>query len=290
MAETTHLEFARTPAHAGETVVIKPKGNFPAGTKFNGPSGSQQGWTASTNSDTGEIRVSVPSNATAGTTASFPVIVTFPDKSKQIHEVVVYVERSTSTTPGTSAAPSTSTTPTSTNKPNTSQADKTDLNFDNPTVSAGHAFVQRPSGNVPAGTKFNGPNGTFDGWQFTTDSNTGAVTITPPADAKSGASIDYTLTATFPDWSMKEYKLRATVNNGTGTDQGGTGAGTDGNGSSGSSNSSSKDGSSSSSSKEEGSSTGATIGIVVGVLALLGLLVGAANYLLPHIDIDSLWR
>ncbi|OIR44184.1 hypothetical protein BJP08_02100 [Corynebacterium sp. NML140438] len=276
-AETVKIEYARTPVHAGESVTLKPTGEFPAGTKFNGPSGSQQGWSATTNSATGEIRVSAPTNATAGTTVEFPVTVTFPDSSKQLHQVVVYVERTT-TAPSTSEQP-TSTAPTSTAPTNTmtpaqpkeSQADKTDVDFENQKVNAGGTIVQRPSGSVPAGTKFNGPNGTYDGWKFATDSRTGEVTITPPTDAKPGASIDYSVTATFPDWSTKEYKLNARVEGGVDDDKGG-------------------DSSSSSSSKTEGSSTGKTVGIVVGVLALLGLLAGAANYLLPYVDIDALLR
>ena len=271
--ETTKLEYARTPVHAGESVTLKPKGEFPAGTKFNGPSGSQQGWSATTNSQTGEIRITAPANATVGTTVSFPVTVVFPDKSRQIHEVTVYVERTT-TAPSTSEQPTNTTTPA---KPKESQADKSDVDFESQKVNAGGTIVQRPSGNVPSGTKFSGPNGTYDGWKFTTDPNTGEVTITPPADAKPGASIDYTVTATFPDWSTKDYKLKATVAGGVDDDKGGdTG--------------SSNDGSSSSSSKEEGSSTGATIGIVVGVLALLGLLAGAANYVLQYVDINALLR
>lgn len=263
--------------HAGDSVTLKPKGEFPAGTKFNGPSGSQQGWSATTNSQTGEIRITAPADATVGTTVSFPVTVVFPDKSRQIHEVTVYVERTT-TAPSTSEQP-TSEQPTSTTtpaKPKESQADKTDVDFENQKVNAGGTIVQRPSGNVPSGTKFSGPNGTYDGWKFTTDPNTGEVTITPPADAKPGASIDYTVTATFPDWSTKDYKLKATVEGGVDVDKGG--------------DTGSSSGSSSSSSNEEGSSTGATIGIVVGVLALLGLLAGAANYVLQYVDINALLR
>lgn len=275
--ETTKIEYARTPVHAGESVTLKPKGEFPAGTKFNGPSGSQQGWSATTNSQTGEIRITAPANATVGTTVSFPVTVVFPDKSRQIHEVTVYVERTT-TAPSTSEQP-TSEQPTNTTtpaKPKESQADKTDVDFENQKVNAGGTIVQRPSGDVPAGTKFTGPNGTYDGWKFATDPNTGEVTITPPADAKPGASIDYTVTATFPDWSTKDYKLKATVAGGVDDDKGG--------------DTGSSSGSSSSSSNEEGSSTGATIGIVVGVLALLGLLAGAANYVLQYVDINALLR
>ena len=278
LSKTTRIEYARTPVHAGDSVTLKPKGEFPAGTKFNGPSGSQQGWSATTNSQTGEIRITAPADATVGTTVSFPVTVVFPDKSRQIHEVTVYVERTT-TAPSTSEQP-TSEQPTSTTtpaKPKESQADKTDVDFENQKVNAGGTIVQRPSGDVPAGTKFTGPNGTYDGWKFATDPSTGEVTITPPADAKPGASIDYTVTATFPDWSTKDYKLKATVAGGGDVDNGGdTG--------------SSNDGSSSSSSNEEGSSTGATIGIVVGVLALLGLLAGAANYVLQYVDINALLR
>ena len=275
--ETTKIEYARTPVHAGESVTLKPKGEFPAGTKFNGPSGSQQGWSATTNSQTGEIRITAPANATVGTTVSFPVTVVFPDKSRQIHEVTVYVERTT-TAPSTSEQP-TSEQPTNTTtpaKPKESQADKTDVDFETQKVNAGGTIVQRPSGDVPAGTKFTGPNGTYDGWKFATDPNTGEVTITPPADAKPGASIDYTVTATFPDWSTKDYKLKATVAGGVDDDKGG--------------DTGSSSGSSSSSSNEEGSSTGATIGIVVGVLALLGLLAGAANYVLQYVDINALLR
>lgn len=283
LSKTTRIEYARTPVHAGDSVTLKPKGEFPAGTKFNGPSGSQQGWSATTNSQTGEIRITAPADATVGTTVSFPVTVVFPDKSRQIHEVTVYVERTT-TAPSTSEQPTstapTSEQPTSTTtpaKPKESQADKSDVDFENQKVNAGGTIVQRPSGNAPAGTKFTGPNGTYDGWKFATDPNTGEVTITPPADAKPGASIDYTVTATFPDWSTKDYKLKATVEGGVDVDKGGdTG--------------SSKEGSSSSSSNEEGSSTGATIGIVVGVLALLGLLAGAANYVLQYVDINALLR
>ncbi|MCQ4612647.1 Rib/alpha-like domain-containing protein [Corynebacterium sp. CCUG 51687] len=276
-ATTTKVEYARTPVHAGESVTLKPKGEFPTGTKFNGPSGSQQGWSATTNSQTGEIRITAPADATVGTTVSFPVTVVFPDKSRQIHEVTVYVERTT-TAPSTSEQP-TSEQPTNTTtpaKPKESQADKTDVNFENQKVNAGGTIVQRPSGNAPAGTKFTGPNGTYDGWKFATDPNTGEVTITPPADAKPGASIDYTVTATFPDWSTKDYKLKATVTGGVDDDNGG--------------DTGSSSGSSSSSSNEEGSSTGATIGIVVGVLALLGLLAGAANYVLQYVDINALLR
>ena len=53
--------------------------------------------------------------------------------------------------------------------------------------------------NAPEGVTFTLDNDEVDGWTYSIDPNTGAVTVTPPADAQGGDRKTNTVTVTYPD-------------------------------------------------------------------------------------------
>ncbi|PNZ35680.1 YPDG domain-containing protein, partial [Staphylococcus lutrae] len=66
---------------------------------------------------------------------------------------------------------------------------------------------------IPAGSRYDIPGGSNipAGWTATVNPNTGVVTVTPPADATPGTSVDVPVTVTYPDGSTDTTTARVTV-------------------------------------------------------------------------------
>ncbi|REI12829.1 cell surface protein, partial [Staphylococcus felis] len=65
---------------------------------------------------------------------------------------------------------------------------------------------------LPPGTKFEVPTDKIpEGWTVTVDPDNGEVTVTPPAGAEPGTSVDIPIKVTYPDGSTEETPVKVTV-------------------------------------------------------------------------------
>ncbi|PNZ35389.1 YPDG domain-containing protein, partial [Staphylococcus lutrae] len=98
--------------------------------------------------------------------------------------------------------------------------DPNDAQENTPGYEEGHTKPNTPvmvpqtkDPNLPSGTTFEiPPNTTIPaGWTAEVDPNTGVVTVTPPADATPGTSVDIPVKVTYPDGSSEETPVKVTV-------------------------------------------------------------------------------
>ncbi|HEC2215752.1 TPA: YPDG domain-containing protein, partial [Staphylococcus delphini] len=75
------------------------------------------------------------------------------------------------------------------------------------------AVPQTGDTSIPPNTKFEIPPNTNlpNGWTAEVNPNTGVVTVTPPADATPGTSVDVPVKVTYPDGSSEETPAKVTV-------------------------------------------------------------------------------
>uniref|UniRef100_UPI003F54C638 YPDG domain-containing protein n=1 Tax=Mammaliicoccus sciuri TaxID=1296 RepID=UPI003F54C638 len=186
-----------TETKPGVSVTIPQNGDttLPEGSTFEVPEDKvPEGWTATVDPNTGELTVTPPADAEPGTTADIPVTVKYPDGSKDEISVPVKV------------------------KPNEAQENEPGYNTENPgqpTETKPGVSVTIPQNGdctLPSGTTFEIPEGSVpEGWTATVDPNTGAVTVTPPADAEPGTTVDIPVTVKYPDGSKDEITVPVTV-------------------------------------------------------------------------------
>lgn len=128
------------------------------------------GWTINVAGD-GTVTATSPAGAKAGDIARPKITATYPDGTVDEREVTFLV--------GDDASLNDPSYPVEVTKPG--------------------APVTHQIQNAPEGVTFTLDNDEVDGWTYSIDPNTGAVTVTPPADAKGGDKKANTVTVTYPD-------------------------------------------------------------------------------------------
>jgi len=306
---------AEIPVYIGEnnTVALGGDTKLPEGTTFAmGAPKSPEKWNYSVNSTTGLITVSPASSLNREAWATSSVVVTYPDNSTDIINVKFVAKRKPKTsepkpseepttpekttepkpseeptTPEKTTEPKPSeepTTPEKTTEPKPSEEPTTPEKTTEPKPAQKDAEAYSPSlpaeisvpsgkigtvtvgegANLPAGTQFfvSAPKDP-EKLSYTLDSTSGKLTVTPGKNLKSNVSETATVTVQYPDQSTDKITVKlvaqakSTSNPDTNND----------------------DANSSSSSSEDGELTpGAIAGIIIGILALLGLGAGGYNW------------
>ncbi|WP_072344424.1 YPDG domain-containing protein [Actinomyces urinae] len=164
----------------------------PEGTKFTPGEGTPDGVTIDEN--TGEIKVTIPEDATPGSKIEVPVVVTYPDGTKDNVDVTITVEQ-----------------------PEVKDNEKYEPEYDGGSGKPGdEVTVDKPTfkdgdGNEvtpPEGTTFTPGEGTPDGATVNED---GSITVTIPEDAKPGDKIEVPVVVTYPDGTTDEVTVTVTV-------------------------------------------------------------------------------
>ena len=167
----------------------------PDGTTFTPGENTPDGVTIDEN--TGEITVTIPENAKPGDKITVPVVVTYPDGSKDNVDVTVTVDN-----------------------PDAKTADEIEPEYEDGSGKPGEdVTVPAPEfkdkdGNTttpPEGTTFTPGENTPDG--VVVDKNTGEITVTIPKDAKPGDKITVPVEVTYPDGSKDNVDVTVTVDN-----------------------------------------------------------------------------
>ncbi|OFJ61871.1 hypothetical protein HMPREF2854_06820 [Actinomyces sp. HMSC075B09] len=164
----------------------------PEGTKFTPGENVPDGVTIDEN--TGEIKVTIPEDATPGDKITVPVVVTYPDGTKDNVDVTVTVEQPDAKDNekyepeynGGSGEPG------------------TDVTVDKPVFKDGDGNEVTP----PEGTTFTPGEGTPDGVTVNED---GSITVTIPEDATPGDKITVPVVVTYPDGSKDNVDVTVTV-------------------------------------------------------------------------------
>ncbi|MFO3694422.1 YPDG domain-containing protein, partial [Staphylococcus felis] len=175
----------------GNPVTVPQTGDeeLPPGTKFEVPTDKiPEGWTVTVDPDNGEVTVTPPANAEPGTSVDIPVKVTYPDGSTEETPVKVTVT------------------------PN--QAQENTPGYEDGSTTPGNPVTVPQTGDteLPPGTKFEvPPTSVPEGWEIEVNPDNGEVTVTPPADAEPGTSVDIPVKVTYPDGSTEETPVKVTV-------------------------------------------------------------------------------
>ena len=166
----------------------------PEGTKFTPGENVPDGVTIDEN--TGEIKVTIPEDATPGDKITVPVVVTYPDGTKDNVDVTVTVEQ-----------------------PDAKDNEKFEPAYEGKLVVPGQETKSSPSFtdkdgkgvDVPEGSKFSiGDYKAPEGYVVTIDENTGEITVTFPDGSKlnkdTTEEFDVPVTVTYKDGSTDEVK------------------------------------------------------------------------------------
>lgn len=164
------------------------RGDVPAGATFSVPNQKIDGWNFSVDKKTGELTLSASEDVKPGSSLKLPVMVEYSGSYQVINTQVKIVA------------------------PEHAQADSVSLAYpdDFTDVKPGHSATITPKidGDLPAGTTFNMNEKNSDGWTFSVDEKTGAVTANLPKDAKDGRTWTMGLIVEFPDGSTAEHKVK----------------------------------------------------------------------------------
>ena len=168
----------------------------PEGTKFTPGENAPDG--VKIDENTGEITVSIPEGAKPGDKITVPVVVTYPDGTKDTVDVTVTVEQPDAPAP--------------------KQNEEFEPGYKDGSGKPGDDVkVPAPEfkdkdGNptdAPDGTKFTPGDGAPDG--VTVDEKTGEITVPVPEDAKPGGKITVPVVVTYPDGSKDTVDVTVTV-------------------------------------------------------------------------------
>uniref|UniRef100_UPI000AA70727 YPDG domain-containing protein n=1 Tax=Corynebacterium jeikeium TaxID=38289 RepID=UPI000AA70727 len=164
----------------------------PEGTKFTPGENAPEGVTI--NENTGEITVKIPEGAEPGDKITVPVVVTYPDGTKDTVDVTVTVEQpDVKTTDGIDPE-----------YKDGSGKPGEDVTVDKPVFKDGNGEETTP----PEGTKFEKGEGAPENVTVNED---GSITVKVPEDAKPGEKITVPVEVTYPDGSKDNVDVTVTV-------------------------------------------------------------------------------
>ena len=188
-AQSNDPGYGDVSTKPGQSVTVPQIGDtdLPPGTTFEVPNGSvPPGYTVTVDPN-GNVSVMPPTDAIPGTSVDIPVKVKYPDGSVDDTKVKVTIT------------------------PNDAQSN--DPGYGDVSTKPGQPVTVPQTGDetLPPGTTFEVPNGSVPtGYTVTVDPN-GNVTVTPPADATPGTSVDIPVKVTYPDGSVDNTKVKVTV-------------------------------------------------------------------------------
>ena len=170
----------------------------PDGTTFEKGEGAPDGVTV--DEKTGEITVKVPEDATPGDKITVPVVVTYPDGSKDNVDVTVTVEE-----------------PNAPEQPDVKDNEKYDPEYKGGNGKPGtDVKVEKPEFKDKDGNPIEAPDAKFtpgenvpDG--VTVDEKTGEITVKVPEDATPGDKITVSVVVTYPDETTDTVDVTVTV-------------------------------------------------------------------------------
>ena len=168
----------------------------PEGTKFTPGENVPDG--VKIDENTGEITVSIPEGAKPGDKITVPVVVTYPDGTKDTVDVTVTVEQPDAPAPKQNEE-------FEPGYEDGSGKPGSDVKIDAP------KFTDKDGKDTkaPEGTKFTPGDNAPDG--VTIDENTGEITVKVPEDAKPGDKITVPVVVTYPDGSKDTVDVTVTV-------------------------------------------------------------------------------
>ncbi|GAA0207807.1 YPDG domain-containing protein [Corynebacterium riegelii] len=175
------------PTTAPDGTTFTPGDNAPDGVKVD--------------ENTGEITVTIPKDAKPGDKITVPVVVTYPDGSKDNVDVTVTVEQ-----------PDNPDTPPAKDNENYEPGYEDGSGKPGEDVTIDKPVFKDKDGNpttAPDGTTFTPGDNAPDGVKV--DENTGEITVTIPEDAKPGDKITVPVVVTYPDGSKDNVDVTVTV-------------------------------------------------------------------------------
>lgn len=188
-ASVTYSEIVTPADQAGASTPAKK--NVPAGTTFSLSENAQipEGWAADINATTGAITIKAPKHARKGTEATFYVTATFPDAT-----TATYPVRFRTTTPANPLSKAHTVT-----YPDT-QINPGETKNINPQITPG----------LPEGTQFTGLDQQNSKLTLKLDKHSGTITATVGANVATEV-ITLPVTVTFPDGTSKNVAFELTI-------------------------------------------------------------------------------
>lgn len=229
------LSYPDTAIEPGGRVTAFLTGALPEGSRVIGPNQRYNGWTLSTDEDTGAVTFTAPKDARPGYALVLEIAVLLPDGTTRDLTAKAYVptsaEGTTLTTsatatstpvptttrrPTTQAQPTTTTRATSTTRPTTPArpvAETANVSIDNATIKAGETIVVTPKG-LPDGARVFVTEETRGGWTIAREGETG-IRITAAKGMRPGSVLRINAAIQFADYSSVNRVFTVKVERGT---------------------------------------------------------------------------
>ena len=232
------LSYPDTAIEPGGRVTTFLTGALPEGSRVIGPNQRYNGWTLSTDEETGAITFTAPKDARPGYALVLEVAVLLPDGTTRDLTAKAYIptsaEGTTLTTsatatstpvptttrrPTTQAQPTTTTRATSTARPTTPArpvAETANVSIDNATIKAGETIVVTPKG-LPEGARVFVTEETRGGWTIAREGETG-IRITAAKGMRPGSVLRINAAIQFADYSSVNRVFTVKVERGSEAD------------------------------------------------------------------------